>query len=254
VVVVAPLQLWRVYGRLLARIAQTEVQLFRTYIEPGLSAGASGPLDGLRAVQTAVARLLPVADLLVTGVHRRWIEHELLQAAVVRAEAEVGDRQLPGAVDVTILFCDLKDFTAYADRAGDAAAVEAIDQLTDIVMHQRGEHFRLMKALGDGFMLCYPRPHDAVAAGASTVAAMAETDGPGVHASVHRGIAIAREGDYFGSAVNLAARLLGAAGRHELVATKPVVDATSDTFAWVTAGTLHIRGVSDPVEAFRLDR
>jgi hypothetical protein len=51
----------------------------------------------------------------------------------------VGGDRLPGAVEVTVLFCDLKDFTAYADLAGDAAAVDAIDQLTGIVMRERGE-------------------------------------------------------------------------------------------------------------------
>jgi class 3 adenylate cyclase len=65
-----------------------------------------------------------------------------------------------------------------------------------------------------------------------------------VHASVHVGTAIARDGDYFGGAVNLTARLLGAAGRDELVATRPVVEAAPllipaavalrESLGWVT--------------------
>jgi adenylate cyclase len=248
------LQLSRVYGRLLARIAHTEVQLFRTYVEPRVGADAEHGLDRLRAVQATVARLLPLADLLVTGVHRRWVEHELRQAAVVRAEAGVGGDRLPGGVDVTVLFCDLKDFTAYTDLAGDAAAVRAIDQLTEVVMRERGEHAWLIKSIGDGYMLCYPTAEGAVTAGTRIVAAMRDADGPGVHASVHRGTAIAREGDYFGSAVNLAARLLSAAGQHELVATISVVNATGGSFLWEATGLLRLRGFSDPIEAFRLVR
>jgi class 3 adenylate cyclase len=75
----------------------------------------------------------------------------------------------------------------------------------------------------------------------------------GVHASVHRGTAVSREGDYFGGAVNLAARLLNTAGRDELVATPPVVEASGERFRWEPLGTHEIRGVDEPVEVFRLE-
>ena len=248
------LQLLRLYGRLLARIAQTEVQLFRTHIEPRLSSSSKGPLEGLSTLEAAVARLLPLADVVIKSVHRRWLEHELTQAAVLRAETSVGDDRLPGAVEITVLFCDLKDFTAYTDVAGDAAAAEAVDRLTEVVVHERGDRFRLMKSIGDGYMLCYLTPKEAVTAGAGIVTAMDVADGPGVHASVHSGRAIVRGGDYFGSAVNLTARLLDTAGRHELVGTKPVVDATSGAFSWEPVGTRQMKGFNDPVEVFRLAR
>jgi len=73
-----------------------------------------------------------------------------------------------------------------------------------------------------------------------------------VHASVHHGLTIARDGDYFGSAVNLTARLLDAAGRDELVATLPVVERTADSCRWEPLGVREIRGVAQPVEVFRL--
>jgi adenylate cyclase len=246
------IQLARVYGRLLARIAQTGIQLFRLYVEPRLRADDPDRLAGLRAVQEAFARLLPLADPLLTGVHRRWIEHELAQAAVSEAETGAGADALPGTVKVAFLFCDLKDFTAFAHSEGDAAAVEAIDRFAATVVRERGDEFRMMKSLGDGFMLAYGDARPAVAAAARIIEAMREPGTPGVHASAHQGVAVAREGDYFGSAVNLAARLLGAAGRDELMATRPVVERSGDGFAWEPAGERKVRGVSEPVEVFRL--
>jgi adenylate cyclase len=228
------------------------VQQFRTHIEPGLNAGAEDQLAALRAMQSAVSLLLPASEPFLVGVYRRWVEHELGQVAVYRAESALPDGQLPGAVEVTIVFCDLKDFTAYADLEGDAAAIAAIEHFTEVVMHERGEQLRVMKSLGDGFMLCYGDVQQAVAAAARIVDAMRHADGPGVHASVHCGLAVARDGDYFGSAVNLAARLLAAAGGDELVATSPVVHATKTSFAWEQAGTLRIRGFAEPIEVFRL--
>jgi class 3 adenylate cyclase len=245
-------QIARIYGRLLQRIAQTELQLFRLHVEGRLRREDDDPFAALRTTQDAFARLLPLADPLLTGVHRRWIEHELAQAAVREAESETTEPQLPGAVEVALLFCDLKDFTAYADTEGDAAAVAAIDRFADVVTYGRGPGSRFMKALGDGYMLSYRGADEAVGAGARIIADMRADDLPGVHASVHQGVAIAREGDYFGGAVNLAARLLAAAARDELVATTAAVEAAGPAFAWEPAGSLRVRGVATPVEVFRL--
>ncbi len=244
-------QVARVYGRLLNRIAQTEMQLFRVHVERRLRAEGDDSPASLQAVQSAFARLLPLADTMILGVHRRWVEYELAQAAVTAAETG-SEEPLPGAVDVALLFCDLKDFTAYADTEGDEAAVAAIDRFTDTVARERGEAFRFMKSLGDGVMLSYGDASEAVAAGARVIAGMRAEGMPRVHASVHKGVAITREGDYFGGAVNLAARLLIVAGADELLATRPAVEAAGEDFAWEPAGSARIRGVAIPAEVFRL--
>jgi hypothetical protein len=63
------LQVSRVYGRLLARIAQTEVQLFRLHVERRLLGDVESRVEGLRAVQSAFTELLPLADRLILSVH-----------------------------------------------------------------------------------------------------------------------------------------------------------------------------------------
>ncbi len=246
-------QIARVYGRLLARIAQTELQLFRVYVEPRLRAEGRDRLGSLRAVQQAFAQLVPLADPLLTGVHRRWVEHELAQEAVTSAETGADGLGLPGAVEVTFLFCDLKDFTAFADSEGDTSAVMAIDHFAETVTRERGEDSRFLKGLGDGFMLVYGEPSSAVGAGARIIEAMRVPRTPGVHASAHSGVAIVREGDYFGGSVNLAARLLNAADRDELIATSPVVERSGEDFRWEDAGKRRVRGVTEPVDVYRLD-
>lgn len=244
------LQLARVYGRVLARIAQTEVDLFRGYVEPKLRARGEDAAAGLLAVHTAFQELLPLADPLLLGIHRRWLEYELAQAAVAEVEAEAGAR-LPGAVEVAVLFVDLKDFTSYSDLHGDDAAVAAIDRLAAVVTRERGA-FRFQKGIGDGAMLCYAHAADAVGAARRIITSMKDDAPPGVHASVHHGSAIMREGDYFGTAVNVAARLLDAAKEHELVGTTAAVDACGDRFDWEEAGAVRIRGLAQPVSTFRL--
>ena len=244
-----PLQIARVSGRLLARIAQTEMQLFRVYVEPRLRADGRDTAESLALVREAFERLLPLADPFLVGVHRRWIEHELAQEAVSAVESH----GLKGGVEAAFLFVDLKDFTAYADSHGDTAAVTAIDRFTDIVTPHRGDDFRFTKGLGDGFMLVYADPCSAVRSGAAIIEATRHHRMPGVHASVHYGVSILREGDYFGSSVNLAARMLNAAGRDELVATKPVVDACGADYGWDSIGAKRVRGMDELTEIFRLE-
>ena len=246
------IQLARLYGRSLARIADAELQAFRRYSVPLLTQQEPDRVAELGAVQSAFEDLLPLADPLLLGVHRRWMEHELAQVAAHDAEVRTEGR-LPGSVDVAFLFCDLKDFTHYVELQGDAAAIVVIEEFFNVVTRERGDTGRVVKALGDGAMLAYDRAADAVAAGARVIRATSSKDTPGVHASVHHGIAIARDGDYFGGSVNLAARLLALAERDQLVATKAVVEsAERDGFEWESIGDHAIRGVASPQAIFLL--
>jgi len=245
------IQMARLYGRLLARIAQASTEQWFGVAEPRLRAAHPDERNRTIAVAETFDRLLPVADALLTGVHRRWVEREAAQITVRNAETRGGTGSLSGAVEVTILFCDLKDFTAFADRQGDGAAVRIIDRFAETVVAQRGESARLTKLLGDGFMLVYHEPAAAVEAARRIMAAMRAPQQPGIHASIHHGPAIPREGDYFGGAVNLAARLLVLAECDELLATDPVVRQCPQ-FEWEHCGSERVRGVSDEVEVFRL--
>ena len=246
------MQTARVYGAMLAGIARAEAQAFLVYTEPHVREERGDTAAHLNALQSAFERLLPLADPLLLGIHRRWIEHELAQRAVSAAERTAGSAGLPGSVEVTFLFCDLKDFTAYAEHNGDAAAINAIDRFFDVIAHERGATGQLVKTLGDGAMLVYDEPADAVAAGGRVIAAMRASGLPAVHASAHCGVAIARSGDYFGGAVNLAARLLAVARGDELLATEEVVKRCRATFAFEPAGERTLRGVATAVPVHTL--
>jgi adenylate cyclase len=246
------LQIARVYGQALAHIAQTEINLFRLYIEPNLRSVSGGSARAREAVQEAFGKLLPLADPILLGVHRRRVEHELTQVAVRAAEIRTQEGVLPGAIEVTFVFCDLKDFSAYADAHGDRAAADLIERLAVVITGVLGRHGHVVKALGDGFMLTYREPGEAVAACVRIIEQMRGAGAPGVHAGVHQGVVLYREGDYFGRAVNLAARLLGLAGRDEIFASEEVVRATAGRFDWESDGPQSIRGFGESVCVHRL--
>ena len=243
------LQVSRVYGQALATIAHAEVQSFRRRVPEQVGDADPGSLAALRE---GVQQLLELANPIVAGVHRRWIEHELAQASVYAAEERGDAAEIPGAVHVALLFVDIKGFTAYVDTAGDTAGMAAIEQFDRVVLEERGETGHIVKALGDGFMLAYPRAAEAVEAGRAMIRRMPPEFGPSLHASVHAGRAVFRGGDYFGRTVNLAARLLGLAGTGELLATSDVAESTADRFRWEPRVTTHIRGLREPIAIHRL--
>ena len=153
----------RVWGQALARIAAAEVYNFRFETEPRVRGGKLTPAEALATIQRALAELLPLADPLLVGIHRRWVDHELTQYAVREAE-EHAPGAIPGAIEVCLLFCDLKDFTTFAELHGDAAATAAASRFAHVIGDERGEHGRVVKDLGDGAMLVYPDAAEAVAA------------------------------------------------------------------------------------------
>ncbi len=245
------MQVSRVYGQALGRIAQTEVHVFLSRVRPWIEQISPNPLEALAAVRQAFEVLLPLADPMLLGVHRRKVEQELTQAAVWEVEIEA-EGLVPGTTDVSLLFCDLRRFTSYANRHGDRAAIEVLDRLADAVERSVGDEGRLVKALGDGYMLAYPKPGPAVACALAIAEAMQGGGAPALHAGLHHGQAVFREGDYYGRAVNLASRLLSLADSDELLATEDTVR-LSPEFPWRGRGSRRLRGFEDELEIFSLD-
>ncbi len=82
---------------------------------------------------------------------------------------------------------------------------------------------------------------------------MTDPGAPALHGGMHQGVVVRREGDYFGGAVNLAARLLALAGSGELLATRAAVERASDQDKWTALGSHKLRGLRAEVEIYRLE-
>lgn len=127
----------------------------------------------------------------------------------------------------TFLFADLVGFTAFTERHGDHAAADVAIRFAEASARLAHEHgVRLVKCLGDGVMLRGDDAGRVVRLGLLMQSELAEADGlPPIHAGAHTGCAVERGGDWFGSAVNLAARVSDAARGGELLLTEATVAA-----------------------------
>jgi adenylate cyclase len=118
----------------------------------------------------------------------------------------------------TFLFADLVGFTALSIEHGDEEAANIATRFQREVRDLSSRHgATVVKSLGDGAMV---RAHDAGDAVRMGLELANGLDGlPPVRVGVNTGPAVERDGDYFGSAVNLAARLSQAARGGEVLLT-----------------------------------
>lgn len=72
-----------------------------------------------------------------------------------------------------------------------------------------------------------------------------------LRAGIHHGSAVHRGGDYFGHAVNLAARVTAVAGAGQAVVTKQIQDTCSGLGVCAEPlGTRHLRNIAAPVKLY----
>jgi adenylate cyclase len=127
-----------------------------------------------------------------------------------------------GFADVAILFTDLVDFSSWALEVGDEQALALLRELAAAVEPAiKTEAGRIVKRLGDGHMAVFADPTNAVAAALDIQRRVATIDVAGYRPKLRAGIHCGRPRkigrDYLGIDVNVAARVMGAAGGGEVL-------------------------------------
>ncbi|MDZ7673747.1 MAG: AAA family ATPase [Acidimicrobiales bacterium] len=154
-----------------------------------------------------------------------------------------------------MLFTDLVSSTALRSRIGEEAADE-VRRVHDAVVTGAIEtnHGRVVKSLGDGVMAVFESAADAVAA-AITAQQRVTAAGPDLPepVAIRVGVSVgdvSLEGDdYFGTAVNEAARLCGAAQGGQILVADLVraLARGRGGFRFESFGDLELKGLPEPV-------
>lgn len=157
--------------------------------------------------------------------------------------------------EVTFVFADLAGYTALTEAHGDEHAASTAVRFHDLARQMMSPATRLVKTIGDAVMLAAPTSEDAIATSLAILAAVnAERMFAALRVGIHRGPAVLRDGDYFGAAVNIAARVAGIARGGEVVCTEPIASiATTRSLAAARAlGTFRLKNVSAPLALYAL--
>jgi adenylate cyclase len=162
----------------------------------------------------------------------------------------MNDRASP--VAATFLFADIAGFTALTEVHGDEEAARVVAVFSEAVSRELPTFGAThVKTIGDALMLRIPDPAQAVQLGLRiALDVMRGHRAPAVRVGLHHGPAVERDNDYFGAAVNLAARVSSAATGGEVLLTRETAVLAPDLedVEYESRGPTPLRNVSEPVE------
>jgi adenylate cyclase len=245
----------RTLGDSLRRIADTEIRVVHVYIHERLRAEGASEEDVEQLIFGIEQNLGPLMDPMLQHLHREYLTEAVIEDAFFHlAESEAGAKDL-GSIDTTIAFVDIASFTALAETSGDDTAVRVLDRIDTVVRPLLVEHDgKLVKQVGDGFMAAFRDPANAVQFAVATQAELArDPDLPAIRVGISTGPALYRTGDYLGSAVNVASRVVNSAMPGQILLTEPVAKAASNEGIPVEEiGVRMMRGVDEPLALYRV--
>ncbi|HKI67247.1 MAG TPA: adenylate/guanylate cyclase domain-containing protein [Solirubrobacterales bacterium] len=239
---VALLQLVRVYVQSLRRIADAEVRLFHLYVHEPMIRDALPELEIAEEMGELAADVLPLAGPLTEYLHRRYLRFFLEQDVVGHMETDLAAPLSElGEVPVTLCFIDLTGFTRYTEEEGEREALDVVENFVETVEATLPPEATVVKTIGDEVMVVSPEPT------ALTVWAVGLLerfpDRPRPRVGVHYGEAVYRDGDYFGTQVNLAHRVVGRAQAGEVLVTDSVTGSLSERgLACEAIGEVNLKG------------
>jgi adenylate cyclase len=200
----------------------------------------------------------------VTGALTAWLLRRHLEAVIhgnivenierVMEETGIGRRR--DLHPPAIAFLDLSGFTGLTTAKGDEEAAKLALRLSDLVQESTASRRgRAVKSLGDGVMLHFREPSEAVAAALDLVDAVPRAGLPPARAGITSGPVVFRDGDYFGRAVNMASRITDYARPSEVLVSETVAESGEAAgSAFEELGAVELKGIREPVRLFRAIR
>lgn len=204
-----------------------------------------------RALRTVIGtavrmREQGVSGLLVSSIDdlSRWATDD--RSEIMRLAAADGS--------VTVFFSDIEGSTALNAELGDEGWVRLLiahDTVVRAHVERRGGH--IVKSQGDGFMIVFTSPTEAVKAGLGVQRALKAR--LKVRIGVHEGTVVARDGDYFGQTVAMAARVAAQAVGGEILVTSPVADdLTANGFTLSEREPVELKGLPGRHPLWRVEK
>lgn len=171
---------------------------------------------------------------------------------------------MPLARDRTVMFADLRGSTGLYGSLGNTQAAEVVTRTVGLLSQVVAKHDgAVVKTLGDGLMAVFAKPWRAVNAAYEMQESLRRivTGSPSgatalcLYITAAHGEIVEVDGDCFGDAVNVAARLLDHAGDNEVLITESVYERlrADDRRRFKSLEKLHLRGRVEPCRVYRLE-
>jgi len=224
-------------------LAQVSVPTLAVSTESLLAPG----LQALPALTRQLAREIPNASFVETSDLAKVIDEFL------REGGPAPDAPVPSGTAV-ILFADIVNSTALTERLGDTAfrakARDLDGALRGVIREHAGTAIE-GKLLGDGVLAVFTSARQAIEAALACSVAGSHAGLP-LHVGLHAGDVIREEGNVYGGAVNVAARISGLSAAGEVLVSETVrsLARTSAGVGFEDRGEQALKGVGEAVRVW----
>jgi adenylate cyclase len=245
----AVLQLTRVYGQAMAQVADAEVRLFHLYVHEPLMRSGSAGTEIAEQMHALSREVLPLAAPVLDQVHQRYLQHFIEQDVVGHMESDLDGSAIDlGRMRVAIAFADLAGYTRLIEEEGELTAVDAVERFVEAVEITLPEEVRVIKTIGDEVMIVGSDPATLTdwAVGFQRL----QNDRPLPRIGIHYGVALYRDGDYYGRDVNIASRVAARSAAGEVLVTRSVVASADSHLEYERIAEVKLKGFSEATEIF----
>ena len=240
------LQVARTIGMGTARIAEANRELIiRTLTQPG-----DTERDVALRFAAAAKHMLPLAGPTVVYALQAHLLEQIRRDVIGASDLASGE--LGGAVELTVCFADLVEFTRLGEEIAPEELGMVAGRLEEMASAVAEPPVRLVKTIGDAVMLVSSEPEAMVSAALQLIHA-AEQEGqqfPWLRAGIASGPTLPQSGDYYGRAVNLASRITNVARPGSVVLDEATKEAAED-FDYSYVGERKLKGIDYRVKLFR---
>jgi adenylate cyclase len=254
------LRMARVWGDSTRRIAQYLPHHFHTAVESQFRDGGLGDNQAFEAaIRDVGMRIGRSGEDLIGWLFRRHSETYMTAHQLDHVETaleQAGVRRRPPRTPEAVAFADLTGYTRLTEESGDEVAADvalAFAQLVgEVAARHRGS---IVKLLGDGALLHFADPGDAVRASLDLVERAPAAGLPPTHIGINAGPILYDQGDYFGRTVNVASRIASQAAAGSVYVGKAVVDAVApEGFVLREVGPAELKGIAEPMTLYEAVR
>jgi adenylate cyclase len=250
------LRMARVWGDSTRRIAQYLPHYFHEAVEERFRQRG---LDDNQAYEIAIRevgmQIGRSGEDLLGWLFRRHSEvfmtaHQLDHVEVALEQA--GVRRRPTRMPEAAVFADLSGYTALTEASGDEVAADVAMAFAELVNEVATRHRgSIVKLLGDGVLLHFADPGDAVRSSLDLVVEAPAQGLPPAHIGVNAGPMLYDQGDYFGRTVNVAARIASQAEPGRIYVGESLVGAVSqEGFILSELGRFELKGLAEPMTLY----
>jgi adenylate cyclase len=225
------------------------VSMRQAALHASLHPGAT-ELELAQAFEVLAHDAEPFLGPMVDDLLRLALRHSFETEAINAVERTAG--ALPGARAVGVAFADVVGFTQLGEQMPPEDLGLLAIRLADLARDVVASPVQFVKTIGDAVMLVCSDPLTLLVTVLDLVDAAAAEDFPRLRVGLAFGNAVNRAGDWYGSPVNLASRVTGAAPAGTVRVNESARTAIGDPpdIEWSSPEARHLKGIRGEVPLY----